>query len=59
MIVMNEGLRGIRLNEEVDLGLPQVRIGGQYEDHSNTPIIHDGIDYVVRGEESHLENKDS
>lgn len=53
--LLNEALRGFRLDEEIDLGPPEVRIGGQNEDHSNTPIIDDGIGYIFRGEPSHME----
>jgi hypothetical protein len=52
---VNESLRGFRLDEEQSLGPPEVRISGQSDDHSNTPIIDDGIGYIVRGEESHQE----
>ena len=52
---MNEGLRGIKLDEGRETDPPEVRIGGQTEDHSNTPLVHDGIGYIIRGEKSHVE----
>jgi hypothetical protein len=27
----------------------EVRMGGQLFDHSNTPMVNDGIDFTIRG----------
>ena len=43
------------MDEERDRTIPQVRIGGQNQDVSNTPLIDDGIGHIIRGEASHTE----